>query len=234
MSQILCNECGGGLVISEKGEYICERCGLVYEDVKITSLTNPKIELKEANNHFEILNRTPFKVPISWNKVGDKNLVNGVRALRQINRLDFIQRYYLDKISIKAVRKSYAVLLSLCSLIPLQFSGTIKRRALEIYYITITRMRRVRKNHVALITASFYIALREMCKNCDLTLRQLMVHLKGMGINTSLSDVFKAFFMLRKATGVVLRPRRAEDLLSMVIRKLVNDEKLRKKLEKTG
>lgn len=232
MSQILCDECGGGLVISEKGEYICEKCGLVYEDVKITSLTNPKIEFKEASKHFEIFNRTPFKVPIAWNKASDKNRVNEVRSLRHINKLDFIQRYYLDKISIKAVRKSYAVLLSLCSLIPLQFSGTVRRRALEIYYVTITRMRGVRKNHVALITASFYIALREICKNCDLTLRQLMVHLNGMGINTTLSDLFKAFFILRKATGVVLRPRKAEDLLSMAIRKLVNNENLRKKLAK--
>lgn len=226
----MCNECGGVLVLSESGEYICEDCGLVHEDVRISSLARADSKGAGCAQHFELLNRTPFKASISWRGIDNKRGVDEAKVLRHFNKLDFIQRYYIDKLSIKAVRRAYAVLLSLCSLMPTQFSSTVKRRALEIYYITVTRMRHVRKNHIALIAASFYIATRERCKSCDLTLKQVMAHLRKTGFSISLSDVFKALFMLRKAIGIVVKPRKTEELLTIAIRKVMSDERIRRRL----
>ncbi|MEM0232692.1 MAG: hypothetical protein QXL22_01585 [Candidatus Nezhaarchaeales archaeon] len=234
MSQTLCNECGGLLVLSESGEYICEDCGLVHEDVKINSLTKTQIKGAGHPQQFEILNRTPFKASISWHGIDVKRSISEPKVLRYFNKLDFVQRYYIDKLSVKAVRKAYAVLLSLCSLIPMQFSSIIRRRTLEIYYVTAIRMRHVRKNHVALIVASFYIAMKERCRGCDLTLKQIMSHLRKIGFSISVSDLFKALFMLRKAVGVVVRHRRIEELLSIAIRRVMMDERVKRKLIKNS
>jgi len=221
-------------VLSESGEYICEDCGLVHEDVKINSLSKTQIKGASSPQHFEVLNRTPFKASISWHGTDVKRSISETKALKHFNKLDFIQRYYIDKLSVKAVRKAYAVLLSLCSLIPTQFSSIIRRRTIEIYYVTAIRMRHVRKNHVALIVASFYIAMKERCRSCDLTLKQIMSHLRKIGFSISVSDLFKALFMLRKAVGVVVRHRRIEELLSIAIRRVMMDERVKRKLIKNS
>lgn len=234
MSQALCNECGGVLVLSEDGEYICESCGLVHEDVKISSLTKTYSEVIRYTQHFEVLNKTPFKAPISWHGVDVRKKIYETKALKRLSKLDFIQRYYVDKLSIKAVRRAYAALLSLCSLIPAQFSLLVKKRALEMYYTTAIRMRHLRKNHVALIAASFYVAMRERCRSYDLTLKHILSHLRKVGFNVTLSDMFKALFILRKAVGVVIRHRSVEELLSLAIKKIIGNEKIKRRLEKNG
>lgn len=101
---------------------------------------------------------------------------------------------------------------------------------MEIYYITAVRMRHVRKNHIALIAASFYIAMRERCRSCDLTLKQKLLHLRKIGLSVSLSDIFKALFMLRKAVEIIIRHRSIEELLSMTIREVMREK--RRRLEK--
>lgn len=231
--QDICNECGGVLVLSENGEYICESCGLVHQEAKVSSLTKTQSGGVRYLQQYDVLNRSPFKAPISWHRINARKGTNEVRVLKHFNKLDFIQRYYIDKLPIKAVRRAYAALLSLCSLMPAQLSSTIKRRALEIYYITAIRMRHVRKNHVALIAASFYVATRERCRVCDLTLKQIMSHLRKIGLSITLSDIFKALFMLRKAIGIVVRHRSIEELLSIAVRKVMRDERVRRRLLKS-
>ncbi|MEM0240126.1 MAG: hypothetical protein QXP29_01515 [Candidatus Nezhaarchaeales archaeon] len=234
MSQALCNECGGLLVLSESGEYVCEGCGLVHVEAKINSLAKTQNKGISCAKYFEVLNRTPFKSSISWHGVDVKRSIDEIKVLERFKKLDFLQRYYIDKLSVKAVRKAYAVLLSLCSLIPTQFSSIIRRRALEIYYNTAIRMRHVRKNHVALVAASFYVATKERCKGYNLTLKQIMSHLRKIGFSISLSDIFKALFMLRKAVGVIVRHRKVEELLSIAIRRVMMDERVRRRLSKNS
>jgi len=229
LHETTCEECGGALIISSNGEFVCESCGLVYEEAKVTSLNRPKVNDSKRAQHFEVLEKTPFKVPIFWRNAG-KNDVERAKMMEHFSKLDFVQRYYIDKLSIRAIRKAYAVLLSLCSLLPIQLSLNIKRRALGIYYDAALKLRRTRKNHVALMTASFYIALRERYRKSDLTLKQIVVHLRKVGVNISFSDVFKAILLLRRCVGVVLRPRRPEELLSIAIRKVMCDEKVKERL----
>lgn len=217
-------------MLSESGEYICESCGLVHEEVKICSLSRAQDGGTKYTQQFEALNRTPFKASISWHVIDAKKTVNEIRMLRYFGKLDFIQRYCVDRLPIRAVRKAYAVLLSLCSLIPAQFVSMVKRRTLEIYYITAIRMRHVRKNHIALMAASFYVATRERCRSCDLTLKQIMTHLRKIGFDVSLSDIFKALFMLRKAIGIVVKRRKIDEVLSIAIRKVMRDERVRRRL----
>jgi len=228
-----CEECGGTLIISKNGEFVCESCGLVYEEAKMTLFGRSKVNDGRGTWHFEVLERTPFKVPIFWRNVDNKD-VERAKAMEHFSRLDFIHRYYIDKLSIRAIRRAYAVLLSLCSLLPVQLSSNVRRRALGIYYDTALKLRSARKNHVALMTASFYIAIRERYRKCDLTLKQIVAHLKKIGINISFSDVFKAIFLLRKCLGVVLRPRRPEELLPSAIRKVMRDKKVKERLSRNS
>lgn len=234
MYQDFCDECGGVLVLSKSGEYICESCGLVHEEAKTNSLSRTQNRGTIYAKQFEILNRTPFKAPIFWHRADAKRGTDEARVLEYFNKLDFVQRYYIDKLPIKAVRRAYAALLSLCSLIPGQFSSVIKRRTLELYYITAIRMRHVRKNHIALIAASFYVATRERCRSYDLTLKQIISHLRKISFSISLSDIFKALFMLRKAMGIVIRYRKIEEFLSIAIRKVMRDDRVRRRLAKSN
>ncbi|NHW44725.1 MAG: hypothetical protein HA491_03215 [Candidatus Verstraetearchaeota archaeon] len=233
MHRTTCEECGGTLIISKDGEYVCEDCGLVYEGVRTVLPRRPKADGNRGTQHFEVLNKTPFKVPICWRNIGS-NCVEKTKMIEHFSRLDFVQRYYIDKVSIRAVRRAYAVLLSLCSLLPVQLSLSIRRRALEIYYDVALKLRSIRKNHIALMTASFYVAIRERYRKGDLTLRQIVIHLRKMGINISFSDIFKAIFLLRKGVGVVLRPRKPEELLSTAIRKIMRDEKVKERLSRNN
>ncbi len=228
-----CKECGGVLVLSKNGEYVCESCGLVHEEAGTALFSCLKTNDKRRMQHFEVLDKTPFKVPRLWRNI-DSNSIEKAEVMKYFSRLDFVQRYYIDKLSIRAIRRAYAVLLSLCSLLPTQLSSTIKRRALEMYYSAILRLRSVRKNHVALMTASFYVATRERYRKCDLTLKQIIIHLRKMSINVSFSDVFKAIFLLRKVVGVALRPRSPEELLSVAVRKVMCDERVKKRLLKNN
>lgn len=233
MHEKTCEECGGTLIISKSGEFVCESCGLVHEATRTTLPGRSKVSNDGEARHFEVLDKTPFKVPIFWRKLSN-DVVEKVKMMERFNRLDFVQRYYIDKLSIRAVRRAYAVLLFLCSLLPIQLSLKIKKRALGIYYDAALKLRSTRKNHIALMTASFYIATRERYRKCDLTLKQVVTHLRKIGINVSFSDVFKAIFLLRKCVGVVLRPRKPEELLSIAIRKVLCDEKVKKKLSKNN
>ena len=222
------------MIFSESGEYVCEACGLVYEETRIFSPRGSIACGKKGSQHFEVLNKTPFKVPISWRNACGNSDVEKAKVMERFSRLDFVQRYYIDKISLRAIRRAYAVLLSLCSLLPVQLSSTIKRRSLEMYYNATLRLRSTRKNHVALMTASFYIAMREKYRSFDLTLKRIILHLRKMGINISVSDVFKAIFLLRKTVGIVLRPRSPEELLSIAIRKIMRDEKVKERLSRNN
>ncbi|MHC1637429.1 MAG: transcription initiation factor IIB family protein [Candidatus Nezhaarchaeales archaeon] len=238
MSQIICNECGGFLILSKSGEYVCEKCGLVYEGAKIDALI--KREYEERNNtsyqYVEVLNKSPFKTSISWYKFNGKSRekTSAKTLMRYYNKLDFVQRYYIDGLPIKSIRRAYAVLLSLCSLIPMQMTSSVKRRALEMYYTTVIKNKHVKKNHVALMTASFYIALRERNKGTDLTLKKLIMHVRKLGFNVTLSDVFKALFTLRKTIGVLLKPRKSDDLLPIAVNKIISDNNIRSKLAKNN
>jgi transcription initiation factor TFIIIB Brf1 subunit/transcription initiation factor TFIIB len=234
MHGITCEECGGALVFSKNGEYVCEDCGLVYEGAKIALPSFSRVNDRRRAQHFEVLNRTPFKVPILWRNIGNNDGSEKARVMERFSRLNFVQRYYIDKLSIRAIRRAYAVLLSLCSLLPTQLSLTVRRRALEMYYSAALKLRSTRKNHMALMTASFYIAIRERYRKCELTLKQIITHLRKMNVNISFSDVFKAIFLLRKAIGVTLRPRSPEELLSVAIRKVIYDERVKKRLLKNN
>ncbi len=230
MLRATCEECGGTLILSESGEYVCEACGLVYEETKTFPPRSLTACGKRGAQHFEVLNKTPFKVPIFWRNAFSNDNIEKIKAMERFSKLDFVQRYCIDKLSLRAIRRAYAVLLSLCSLLPVQLSSTIKRRSLEVYYNAVLRLRSTRKNHVALMTASFYVAVRERYRNFDLTLKQIILHLRKMGVSISISDIFRAIFLLRKVLGVVLKPRNPEELLSIAIRKIMRDERVKEKL----
>jgi len=238
LSQTLCSECGGLLVVSKTGEYVCEKCGLIYDRTKMNALTkrDDKEEKNAPYQYVEMLNKSPFKTPISWYGVKRKGREEKSiqEKIQYYSKLDFIQRYYIDGLPIKSVRKAYAILLSLCSLIPIQMTSSIKRRALEMYYTTVMKNRHVKKNHIALMVACFYIALRERNQSTDLTLKKLIAHIKKLGFNISLSDVFKALFTLRRTIGVILRPRKSDDLLPTAIKKIISDDNIRRKMAKNN
>jgi transcription initiation factor TFIIIB Brf1 subunit/transcription initiation factor TFIIB len=234
LHEITCKECGGVLILSKNGEYVCEDCGLVYEGTRMVLSGCLRTNDKRGIRHFEVLDKTPFKVPILWRNISNDYGIEKAKVMERFIKLDFVQRYYVDKLSIRAIRRAYAVLLSLCSLLPIQLSSIVRRRALEMYYGTALKLRNVRKNHVALMTASFYIAVRERYRKCELTLKQIITHLSKMNINISFSDVFKAIFLLRKAVGVILRPRGPEELLPVAIRRIMRDERIKKRLLKNN
>ncbi len=239
LNEYLCSECGSPLVLSHNGEYVCEKCGLIHHrEIKeslIRRVNDDECKSNTQYHYVEVLNRSPFKTPIFYTKLkGDMHGDSYIKALRHYGKLDFIQRYYVEGLPIKSVRKAYAVLLSLCSLIPQQSISWIKRRALEMYYLVIIKNKSVKKNHVALITASFYVALRERCRNIDITLKSLIEHLKKMGFNITLSDVFRGLFMLRRSLGVVLKPRKADDLLPLAINKILSNDEVKRKASKNN
>lgn len=222
------------MILSKSGEYVCEDCGLVYEGITVSLLSCSRTADKRGMRHFEVLDKTPFKVPILWRDINNDNDDGRVKLMEHFNKLDFVQRYYIDKLSVRAIRRAYAVLLSLCSLLPTQLSSSVRKRALEMYYSAALKLRSTRKNHVALMTASFYIAMREKYRKYELTLKQIIAHLRKMNVNISFSDVFKAIFLLRKVVGVVLRPRSPEELLPIAIRKIMRDESVKKRLLKNN
>ena len=202
--------------------------------------TLTKREGEEEKNapyqYVEMFNKSPFKTPIPWYKI--KRCSREGKSIQEkmqyYSKLDFIHRYYIDGLPIKSIRKAYAILLSLCSLIPIQITSSIKRRALEMYYATVIKKKHVKKNHVALMTACFYIALRERNQSTDLTLKKLITHIRKLGFNISLSDVFRAFFTLRKTIGVLLKPRKSDDLLPSAVKKIISDTNIRRKLAKNN
>lgn len=223
-------------MLSRNGEYVCEKCGLVHDESRVAAFIKQGYESKHEplQRHAEPFIKSPFKVPIPWRKAGrGRRDIDGT-LVQHYSKLDIIHRYYIDGLPLKSLRRAYAALLSSCSLIHPQIAPTIKRRSLEMYYTVVLKNKHTKKNHVAIMMACFYVALREIDRSTDLTLNKLIMHVRKLGFNISLSDIFKALFTLRKTLGVILKPRKSDDLLPYAISKIINDDNIKRRLAKNG
>jgi len=236
-----CGECGGILVLSSNGEYVCERCGLVYDAEVVSSLYQREDCGNRGINpcqYVEVLDKYPMSSTISYRPLrgSSGNHGDSLKKLDYYKKLDFIQRFCISGLPLKSIRRAYSVLISLCSLVSHYEALDVKRRALELYYSTVMKNKALKKNHVALIASCFYIAIKERNKHlrAELNLRRIVEHVRKMGIHVTISNIFKALFLVRKATGVVLRLRRTEELITSAACQIVAQDKLRLKMKRNG
>jgi len=238
--KFLCPECSGALVL-HTGEFVCRECGLVVSKQYLAPIfaineddlsTNQykhyvalgnRVHLVDGMGSYIDFQRTPFfydgqGAPLSSDK----------QALYRKLKFKYSLRLRIDK------RESdYRALKSLDHVTSmLQISNSVRDRAAYLYQKAVKKINKKISNHIVLIAACLFFAIREYKELAPLTIQEITQSFKKLGHRISVKKVIRITLDLR---SLFIREhpkiRKSEDYLCRVISDVVSSPIIERRLK---
>ncbi|MEM2144529.1 MAG: hypothetical protein QW279_04150 [Candidatus Jordarchaeaceae archaeon] len=241
--KLICPECSSSLVL-HSGEYVCSNCGLVVSKQYLAPAFNihqesplirqykhsvalgERVHIVDGMGSYIDFQRTPF----FFDGQGTP-LPSDKQALYR--KLKF--RYSL-RLRIGKKESDYRALKSLSHVTSmLQISDTVRDRAAYIYQKAVKKTDKKISNHIVLVAACLFFAIREYKELAPVTIQELVQSFKKLGHRINVKKVIRTALELR-SSFIQKHPkiRKSEEYLFRIISDIVSSPVIENRLKERG
>ncbi|MGF3555243.1 MAG: hypothetical protein ACQXXF_08295 [Thermoplasmatota archaeon] len=237
--KLICPECSSALVL-HSGEFVCSNCGLVVSKQYLPPIfkinqENPSISqcayftalgerlhIVDGMGSYIDFQRTPFffdgqGAPLTSDK----------QALYRKLKFRYSLRLRIDK-----KESDYRALTSLNNVTSmLQISDTIRDRAAYIYQKAVKKIDKKISNHIVLIAACLFFAIREYKELAPVTIQEVTQSFKRLGHRINVKKVIRTALELRSFIQKHPKIRKSEEYLHRIISDIVSSPIIESRLK---
>jgi transcription initiation factor TFIIIB Brf1 subunit/transcription initiation factor TFIIB len=238
--KLLCPECSGTLVL-HSGEFVCSNCGLVVSKQYLA----PVFKINQDN-----ISTSQYKHYVALGK--RMHIVDGMGSYIDFQRTPFFYdgqgtplssdrqalyrklkfRYSL-RLRIDKKESDYRALKSLNHVASmLQISDSIRDRAAYIYQKAVKKIDKKISNHIVLIAACLFFAIREYKELAPVTIQEVTQSFKKLGHRINVKKVIRTALELR-SLFIQEHPkiRKSEEYLHRIISDVVSSSIIERRLK---
>ena len=240
-----CNECGGD-VVSENGEYVCSRCGLVLSDEPVTPeyLSNSPLVNQLSNGektHSSVGTRLHIVDGLGsyidyhnkgyfYDSQGEPLSSNKQALFRRL-------KYHYDMKSRTERRETDYNALRVLNRVSalLRLSENVRNRAAYYYRkITSTKLGADVSNKLITVSACLFMAVREFKDCAPITIQELAGIFKSLGHRVSVRSIVRELPQLQSKLGTNVHVRRSEEYLSRIVSSVVSQPEVQSRLKESN
>ncbi len=240
---LLCPDCSSTLVL-HSGEFVCSNCGLVVSKqylAPVFKISQENLSTNQYKHNLALGNRMHIvdgmgsyidfqRTPYFYDGQGIP-LSSDKQALYRKLKFRYSLRLRIDR------RESdYRALKSLNHVASmLQISVSIRDRAAYLYQKAVKKIDKKISNHIVLITACLFFAIREYKELAPVTIQEVTQSFKKLGHRISVKKVIKTALELR-SLFINKHPeiRKSEDYLPRIISDIMSSPIIEHRLKERG
>lgn len=228
--KIKCPECGG-FVINHTYEYVCEKCGLVLNDLSLVEsyqMNETKDTEISSNAQFVSVGKVVDNVcnlgshlgfysnKVFYDYKGDMISADQQRKFRKL------KNWYCLPLTIKDHETDYRILKILSNVSQyMKLTSIVKNRA-AYFYQKIKKNAAIIRNHVSLIAFCIFYSSREFSQNAPIGIRELCTIFQELGHRINPRLIIRDSIEYQSIIKEKNNPHKSEDYIIRLVNAITN------------